>query len=92
MSFDRLRTFLQTLRFRLTLWNGAVILVLLVVNTAAIRAGLKYTLSQMVNEFLNEELESAALDFKRLHADREQLHDDYNRQATRIRVAICLSS
>ncbi|MHB1422218.1 MAG: sensor histidine kinase [Gemmataceae bacterium] len=83
MSFDRLRALLQTLRFRLTLWNSTVILVLLVVNLAAVRAGLKFTISQMVNEFLNEELDSAVLDFNRLSADPEQLHSDYNRQATR---------
>jgi heavy metal sensor kinase len=74
--------FLQTLRFRLTLWNTAVVLVLLVVNLAAIRAGLQIILSQRVDEFLNEELNLADLDFDRLGGEPEQLHSSYNRQAT----------
>ncbi len=82
MSFDRLRMFLQTLRFRLTLWNTAVVLVLLVVNLAAIRAGLRFTLSQRVDECLNEELSLAILDFDRLRDNPEQLHSCYSRQAT----------
>jgi two-component system heavy metal sensor histidine kinase CusS len=82
MSFDRLRTFLQTLRFRLTLWNTAVVLVLLVVNLAAIRAGLQFTLARSVDEFLIEELNLATLDFNRLSDQPEPLYDCYNRQAT----------
>lgn len=82
MLFDRLRTFVQTLRFRLTLWNTAVVLVLLVVNMEAIRAGVRFTLSQMMDEFLVEELDSAALDFERLGDKPEQLHSFYNHQAT----------
>jgi heavy metal sensor kinase len=81
MSFDRLRTFFQPLRFRLTLWNSTVVLVLLVVNLVAIRAGLRFTLSQMVDEFLNEELYSATQDFNRLSDEPERLHRGYNHQA-----------
>ncbi len=82
MLYDRLRTFVQTLRFRLTLWNTAVVLVLLVVNLAAIRAGLQFTLSRMLDVFLVEELDEAVLDFDRLGDDPDQLHSSYNRQAT----------
>jgi hypothetical protein len=65
MRYERLRTFCQTLRFRLTLWNTAVVLVLLLMSLAAIREGLRLTLSQMVDEFIKEELYSAVLDVKR---------------------------
>jgi heavy metal sensor kinase len=81
MSFD-LKTFLQTLRFRLTLWNTAIVLVLLVVNLAAIRAGLYFTLMRMVDEFLGEELYLATQYLDLLGEKPEQLHDRYNRQAT----------
>jgi heavy metal sensor kinase len=82
MSFDRLKTFLPTLRFRLTLWNTALVLGLLVVNLAAIRAGLQFTLSRMVDEFLDEELYSAIIYFDLLGDNPEQLHVRYNLQAT----------
>jgi two-component system, OmpR family, heavy metal sensor histidine kinase CusS len=83
MSFDRLKTFLPTLRSRLTLWNSIVILALLVANMVAIRAGLQFSLRRMVDEFLNEELDSAVQDFNRFGDEPEPLHDIYNRQAAR---------
>jgi heavy metal sensor kinase len=82
MSFDRLRLLLRTLRFRLTLWNTALVLVLLLVNVVAIRAGLQFTLSRMVDGFLDEELYSAARYFDLLSDKPEQLHARYNIQAT----------
>ncbi len=83
MSFDRLKTFVQTLRFRLTLWNSIVILTLLVANLAALRAGLQFSLARMVDEFLNEELDSAVQDYNQLGDEPEPLHGIFNRQATR---------
>ncbi len=74
MSFDRLKMFLPSLRFRLTLWNSLVILALLVANLAAIRAGMSFTLARMVDEFLNEELDSAVLDFNRLGGEPGSVH------------------
>jgi two-component system, OmpR family, heavy metal sensor histidine kinase CusS len=82
MRYERLRTFCQTLRFRLTLWNTAVVLVLLLMSLAAIREGLRLTLSQMVDEFIKEELYSAVLDVNRLAEEPERLHARFNRQAT----------
>lgn len=82
MSYERLKTFLQTLRFRLTLWNTAVVLVLLVANLAAVHTGLELTRSQMVDEFLTEEMYSAALDFQRQSDKPEELRLRYNHQAT----------
>ncbi|HTU91172.1 MAG TPA: HAMP domain-containing sensor histidine kinase [Gemmataceae bacterium] len=82
MSFDQLRTFFSTLRFRLTLWNTALVLVLLIVNLAAIRAGLQFTLSQRMDEFLDEESRLATLFFDLMGDKPEQLHVRYNRQAT----------
>jgi heavy metal sensor kinase len=82
MSFRRFRTLLQSLRFRLTLWNTAVVLVLLVVNLVALRVGLEFTLSHMVDEFLSEELDSAVADFRQLGGDPERLNGRYNHQAT----------
>jgi two-component system sensor histidine kinase BaeS len=63
MRYERLRFFSQTLRFRLTLWNTAVVLLLLLVNQLAIRHGLERTIGQLRDEFLNEELFAATRDF-----------------------------
>lgn len=82
MLFDRLKTFFRTLRFRLTLWNTLVVLALLVGNLVAIRTGLRFALSQMVDEFLIEEMDSSIWDLDRLSEDAEQLHSSYDHQAT----------
>lgn len=82
MSFERLRTFVRTLRFRLTLWNTALVLILLVVNLAAIRAGLQFAVSRMVDEFLEEELYLASQYLDLLGDKPAQLYDRFNRQAT----------
>ncbi|HWG41221.1 MAG TPA: ATP-binding protein [Gemmataceae bacterium] len=82
MRYERLKTFCQTLRFRLTLWNTTVFLVLLLIGLAALREGLRLTLSQMVDEFIKEELYSAVRDLNRLAEEPERLHARFNRQAT----------
>lgn len=81
MSFDQARRLLQTLRFRLTLWNTTVVLILLVVNVAGIHLGLEFTQSQMVDEFLSEELDSAALTWNLLGGPSPQLHNLYNQRS-----------
>jgi heavy metal sensor kinase len=81
MSFDPLRRLLRTLRVRLTLWNTTVVLVLLIVNLTAIHLGLEFTQLRMVDEFLNEELDSAVLALNRLGGPSPQLHGLYNQQA-----------
>jgi heavy metal sensor kinase len=82
MSFDRLKTLLPTLRFRLTLWNTAIVLALLVVNLAAIRAGLQFTMMRMVDEFLREEMYLAIQYLDILGDKPDQLHVRYDLQAT----------
>jgi hypothetical protein len=62
----------------------------LVVNEAAIRSGLVFTLSPMVDEFLDEQLYSAALSFELLRDKLKQLPTRYNLQATH--ALACLSS
>ncbi len=81
MRFQRIRNFCQTLRFRLTLWNTAIVLVIMLVNLVAIRAGLELTIYQMVDEFLTEELNASASDLNRLSEQPDQLHARFNRQA-----------
>jgi heavy metal sensor kinase len=82
MRFQPVRSFGQTLRGRLTLWNTAGVSVLVVANLLASRGGLDWARSQMVDEFVQEELHSAVLDFERLRAQPDRLRARYDRQAT----------
>jgi heavy metal sensor kinase len=82
MRFERVNTFCQTLRFRLTLWSTVVVLIFLSLSLVAIREGIQLTLAQMVDEFINEELYSALRDADRLGDVPERLHARFDRQAT----------
>jgi two-component system, OmpR family, heavy metal sensor histidine kinase CusS len=82
MRFERVNTFCQTLRFRLTLWNTAIVLIFLALSLVAIREGLQLTLAQMVDEFINEELYAAIRDADRLGDVPDRLHARFDHQAT----------
>jgi heavy metal sensor kinase len=82
MRFERARTFCQTLRFRLTLWNTLLVLALLLVNLLAVREGLRWTLLRMVDAFLKAELTVAVGSVTQLDGQPGELRDELNRQAT----------
>ncbi len=81
MRFERIKTFSRSLRFRLTVWNTAVVFAFLLANIVAIRQGLEANRSEMVDAFIEEELHTAVLDLDRLGAQPDQLHEQLNRQA-----------
>lgn len=62
MVLSRLRAVLGSLRVRLTLWNTVVLAALVLVTLLALREGLRFTLYQMVDEFIGEELDAATID------------------------------
>lgn len=82
MRFERVKTFCQTLRFRLTLWNTVLVIIMLLVNLLAIREGVRWTISRMVDEFITEESILAGDTVRRLGGRPGDLRDDLNRQAT----------
>jgi heavy metal sensor kinase len=70
-----------SLRLRLTLWNTAVVLLLMVVALFAIRIGLRRNLLTMLTEFMHEELSAAVEDMRRLHQKPDQMYEQLNRRA-----------
>lgn len=81
MRFEQIKSILQSLRFRLTLWNTLLVLVMLSINLLAVREGLRWTLSSMVDDFLQEELNLAVEDVDRLAERPNELREELNRQA-----------
>jgi heavy metal sensor kinase len=71
-----------TLRIRLTLWNTAAVLLLLVVGLLAIRAGVEMVLTSILDEFLQEEMDTSADAVARLAESRERLVERLERKAT----------
>jgi heavy metal sensor kinase len=74
--------FCQTLRFRLTFWNTVLILAVVLVNLLAVREGIRWTLSRMVDAFLTEELALAVDEVRRLGWQSAELRAELNGQAT----------
>jgi signal transduction histidine kinase len=66
----------------LTIWNTVVVVGLLLIYIAVIHGGVQYTHLQMVDEFIQEELYSAARDFEHLGGEPDRLHKRFDRQAT----------
>ncbi len=73
MPLSRLRAGLGSLRFRLTLWNTAVLATLLLATLLAVRGALHIVLFRMVDEFLGEELDAASADLRRLPPDSPEV-------------------
>jgi len=74
MSFAKLKTVFGTLRARLTLWNTAVVLVLVAVPLVGVREGLRQILVSGLDEFLEEEM----ADIKEEVYERSSKGEDVN--------------
>src|SRR5690242_15806371 len=81
MRFERAKVLSRSLRFRLTLWNTVLILSLLLANLLAVREGLRWALSRMMDTFLQEELTLAVEYVNRLGGRPDELRDELDRQA-----------
>lgn len=81
MRLERAKVLSRSLRFRLTLWNTVLIFVLLLANLLAVREGLGWALSRVMDTFLQEELTLATDYVNRLDGRPNELRDELNRQA-----------
>ncbi len=63
----------RTLRFRLTFWNSATILVLVVATLFGLREGLRYTLLREFDAILAEDIDEVRKVLERYHGDWKQI-------------------
>ena len=70
-----------TLRFRLSAWNTAVVVVTIVVTLVAVLEGLRYTLIHEADQLLLEDLDELGLAVKEFYPDLNQIHEEMNRKA-----------
>lgn len=83
MPRQRLREMIGSLRFRLTLWNMATFLAMILFTLWAVREGLRYTLRREADEQLMEDANEARLIFERLYPDDlDQFKIELNLKAT----------
>ncbi len=83
MPRNRLLEMIGSLRFRLTLWNMATFLAMILFTLWAVREGVRYTLRREADEQLIEDANEARLIFESLYpGDLEQFKAELNLKAT----------
>lgn len=73
--------FHQSLRFRLTLWNTAVVFLIVLASLVIVHEGLWLTLLRENDQRLEEDLQELGQAVKDLHPDWEAIHEEMNRKA-----------
>ncbi len=73
------KSFTRSLRFRLMLWNAAVVIVTGLVTLVVLREGLRITLIQELDQRLHEDLREIEIALSE-HEDAKTLHDQLDRK------------
>src|SRR5579871_4441768 len=85
MSFGELRAHLKevfgSLRFRLTMWNTAIVLLMVVVTLGGVREGLRITLWHEADDQLSDDADEILLTIEQLYPDVKEIHAELNRKA-----------
>jgi len=82
MSFERLRQATKTLRFRLMVWNAAVVLLTALGILIGVREGLRFSLLSEMDQVLRQDINEIRLavgEYKL--ADLSRIQEDLNRKA-----------
>ncbi len=67
MRFRRLRDVFRSLRFRLTLWNTAVVLLTVVCTLMGVREALRFALRHEIDQLLREDALEVELAVEQMH-------------------------
>jgi heavy metal sensor kinase len=81
MPFGPLERRLHTLRFRLTFWNTAAIILVVLATLFGLREGLRWTLLRELDTLLSEDVEEVRLVLERYYPVTEQVRDELERKA-----------
>jgi signal transduction histidine kinase len=81
MQFEQIKNVYRSLRFRLTLWNSAVVLLTAVAALFALREGLRVTLMREIDQQLSEDAQEIALAIRDFYPKLEQIPRELDRKA-----------
>jgi heavy metal sensor kinase len=76
MRFEQIRALFRSLRFRLSAWNTAAVLLIVVVTLIGLRASLRYTLLAESDQLLSDDAYEVALAVERFHPDRDEIFNE----------------
>jgi two-component system, OmpR family, heavy metal sensor histidine kinase CusS len=73
--------FYQSLRFRLTIWNTAVVFLIVLASLIIVHEGLRLTLLRENDQRLQEDMQELGQAIQDLHPDWDAIHEEMNRKA-----------
>ena len=81
MRFEQLRSLFRSLRFRLSAWNTAAVLLIVVVTLLGVREALRLTLLAENDQLLLDEAREVLLVVERFYPDLGEIYNDMDRKA-----------
>jgi two-component system heavy metal sensor histidine kinase CusS len=81
MPRNRVRELVGSLRFRLTLWNTATVLMMVLFTLWAVREGLRFSLLKEADEQLVEDADEVRMIFERGYPEMGPIEDELNLKA-----------
>ncbi len=81
MRFEQLRSLFRSLRFRLSAWNTAAVLLIVVVTLLGVREALRLTLLSENDQLLLDDTTEVMLAIERFYPDLGEIYNDMDRKA-----------
>ena len=81
MLFERIETFFSSLRFRLSAWNTAAVLLIVIVTLLALREALRFSLLQENDLLLMDDAYEVVLAVEGLYPSLDQIEKEMERKA-----------
>ncbi len=81
MRFEQLRALFRSLRFRLSAWNTAAVLLIVVVTLFGLRESLRYTLHSESDQLLKDDAYEVVLAVERFHPDLNEIANEMDLKA-----------
>jgi two-component system, OmpR family, heavy metal sensor histidine kinase CusS len=81
MRFERLRTVFRSLRFRLSAWNTAAVLLIVVVTLVGVREALRFTMMSENDHQLLDDTFEVVLAVERFYPDLTEIYNEMDRKA-----------
>ncbi len=81
MRFEQLKTLFRSLRFRLSAWNTAAVLLIVVVTLVGVREALRLTLINENDQLLLDDANEVVLAIESFYPDLSQIYNEMDRKA-----------
>jgi signal transduction histidine kinase len=81
MRFEHPKTIFRSLRFRLSAWNTAVVLLIVIVTLVGVREALRYTLVRENDLLLLDDAYEVVLSVERFHPNLGEIYNEMDRKA-----------